>query len=290
MTAVDKAAIAWTIAIVVIGVAIASMGGQIQSPSTSATAKAPVMEQEMATTKQPETVKDTIPGWDRAESIQDPGIGHETHQLAVLLAPSEKIYSGTLQYDASEPIQLVSLKGPLNPTDSYNGPIWTPDGKTKFALTLVDNKKAKGSWNFEGNALAVHTFRTTQFIVDYKVDYTISEPMKMKEEKAMEKPKGPKTVMVSMPTGTSVPGCEETNKCFIPASVSIKVGDTVVWSNDDSAAHTVTSGSPTNGPSGVFDSSLLIAGGTYEHTFASAGKVDYFCMVHPWMVGNVQVS
>ncbi len=291
MTAVDKAAIAWTIAIVVIGVAIAGMGDQLQSPATS---DAPVMGKETAATKQPETIKATIPGWDRAESIQDPGIGHETHQLAVLLAPSDKIYSGTLQYDASEPIQLVSLKGPLSPDGDYDGPIWTPDGDTKFALTLVDNRNAKGTWDFEGNALAVHTFRTSTFIIDYKVDYTVSEAMMtekpMMEEPVMEEPSGPVTVEVSLPSGTSVPGCEVANECFVPASVSINVGDTVVWSNDDSAAHTVTSGSAVDGPSLVFDSSLLIAGGTFEHTFDSSGTEDYYCMVHPWMVGDVKVS
>ncbi len=291
MTAVDKAAIAWTIAIVIVGVAIAGMGDQLQSPATT---EAPVMEKESAATKQPETIKATIPGWDRAESIQDPGIGHETHQLAVLLAPSDKIYSGTLQYDASEPIQLVSLKGPLSPDGDYDGPIWTPDGDTKFALTLVDNRSAKGTWDFEGNALAVHTFRTSTFIIDYKVDYTISEAMMTEkpkmEEPVMEEPSGPVTVEVSLPSGTSVPGCEVANECFVPASVSINVGDTVVWSNDDSAAHTVTSGSAVDGPSLVFDSSLLIAGGTFEHTFDSSGTEDYYCMVHPWMVGDVKVS
>ena len=106
----------------------------------------------------------------------------------------------------------------------------------------------------------------------------------------MEEPTGPMTVEVSIPSGTSVPGCEESNKCFIPSSVSIMKGDTVVWSNDDTAAHTVTSGSPANGPSGMFDSSLLIGGKSFEHTFDSSGSVDYFCMVHPWMTGSVQVS
>jgi len=106
----------------------------------------------------------------------------------------------------------------------------------------------------------------------------------------MEEPTGPMTVEVSIPAGTSVPGCEETNKCFIPSSVSIMKGDTVVWSNDDSAAHTVTSGSPADGPSGMFDSSLLIGGKSFEHTFDSSGSVDYFCMVHPWMTGSIQVS
>ena len=101
---------------------------------------------------------------------------------------------------------------------------------------------------------------------------------------------GPMTVTVSVPVGTSVPGCEETDECYIPTSVSISVGDTVSWSNDDTAAHTVTSGTPTEGPDGNFDSSLFMAGTTYEVTFDEAGSYDYFCMVHPWMIGDVQVS
>jgi len=101
---------------------------------------------------------------------------------------------------------------------------------------------------------------------------------------------GPMSVDVSIPTGTAVPGCEETNECYLPQDVSINAGDTVIWSNTDTAAHTVTSGSPTDGPDGIFDSSLFMAGATFEVTFDDSGSYDYFCMVHPWMQGNVQVS
>ena len=44
------------------------------------------------------------------------------------------------------------------------------------------------------------------------------------------------------------------------------------------------------GPSGVFDSSLLMASANYAFTFDEAGSYDYFCMVHPWMVGSVSVN
>jgi len=47
---------------------------------------------------------------------------------------------------------------------------------------------------------------------------------------------------VSVPSGSSVPGCEQTNECWIPNEVTVDVGGTVTWSNDDTAAHTVTSG------------------------------------------------
>jgi predicted secreted protein with PEFG-CTERM motif len=69
------------------------------------------------------------------------------------------------------------------------------------------------------------------------------------------------------------------------------MGGTVTWENVDNAAHTVTSGSPADGPDGVFDSSLIMAGGaTFSHTFDDAGTYDYFCMVHPWMAGTVNVA
>ena len=101
---------------------------------------------------------------------------------------------------------------------------------------------------------------------------------------------GPQTVTISMPSGTSVPGCEETNACFVPASVTVNKGDTVIWSNDDTAAHTVTSGTPTGGPDGVFDSGLSLAGSSFEIVADTSGSFDYFCMVHPWMIGNLRVN
>jgi plastocyanin len=118
----------------------------------------------------------------------------------------------------------------------------------------------------------------------------VEEVMPEPVEEAMPEPTGPQTVMVDMPAGTAVPGCEETNECYIPASITINAGDTVQWTNSDTAAHTVTGGSTAEGPSGVFDSSLVLGGASYSFTFEEAGNYDYFCMVHPWMVGNVQVN
>lgn len=115
---------------------------------------------------------------------------------------------------------------------------------------------------------------------------SVSEPRIEEVPTAM----GPKTIEVEIPTGTSVPGCEETNECYISASVTINVGDTIIWTNADTAAHTITSGSPADGPDGKFDSSLVMGGATFEVTFDESGSYDYFCMVHPWMKGNVQVN
>jgi len=97
-------------------------------------------------------------------------------------------------------------------------------------------------------------------------------------------------VEVNNAPGSSVPGCEETNECFIPSPVNIAIGDTVKWVNDDTAAHTSTSGSPADGPDGNWDSSLIIAGSSFSNTFDAAGEYPYFCMVHPWMSGMVIVG
>ena len=109
------------------------------------------------------------------QSMLDPGIGHETHQIAILLPPSDKIYKGILSYDASEPIQLIALHGPLAEGEDNGQPIWTPDGETKFALTIIDPETSMGSWLFTGNALAVHTMNEEQFTVSYSVSYMEKE-------------------------------------------------------------------------------------------------------------------
>jgi len=100
----------------------------------------------------------------------------------------------------------------------------------------------------------------------------------------------PMELLISLPTGSGVPGCDETNECFLPYNVSIGVGATITWSNDDTAAHTVTSGIVAEGPDGLFDSSIFMSGTTFEFTFNDAGTYDYFCMVHPWMTGIINVD
>ena len=99
---------------------------------------------------------------------------------------------------------------------------------------------------------------------------------------------GGMSATVENAAGSSSPGCEP--DCFIPSTVVITVGGTVTWENTDTMAHTSSSGTPADGPDGVFDSSLVMAGASFSHTFDSAGTFDYFCMVHPWMEGTVIVE
>lgn len=74
---------------------------------------------------------------------------------------------------------------------------------------------------------------------------------------------------------------------FSPATITIKVGTTVTWTNQDSAAHTVTSDSSSKES---FDSGSMAKGKTFSHTFKTAGTFDYICTFHPDMMGKVEVT
>jgi len=98
------------------------------------------------------------------------------------------------------------------------------------------------------------------------------------------------TYNVSNAPGSSTPGCENTNSCFIPNVLNIQVGDSVIWTNDDTTVHTITSGTSSGGTDGAFDSDLIQPGNSYSITFPNAYSYNYFCVVHPWMEGIVTVT
>ncbi len=95
-----------------------------------------------------------------------------------------------------------------------------------------------------------------------------------------------------------VPGASTlTDTAVSPNPIEAKVGQTVVWTNDDTAFHTVTSGIIGAADAGkLFDSglagptALTSKGKTFEHTFDAAGEIDYHCTLHPAMTGKVIVT
>ena len=102
-------------------------------------------------------------------------------------------------------------------------------------------------------------------------------------------------------SGTKVSIVEEASEmgdqAYDPNPVKVKVGDTVTWTNDDSQAHTITSGTDSSDPNmgKEFDSSpglstLLSTNQKFSHKFDTAGEFPYFCQLHPTMIGKVVVS
>ncbi|GKS66616.1 hypothetical protein YTPLAS73_01630 [Nitrosarchaeum sp.] len=96
--------------------------------------------------------------------------------------------------------------------------------------------------------------------------------------------------LVSIPKGTSVPGCEGRDECYDPPNPIIFVGGEVIWKNNDNNAHTVTSGTTLEGPDGNFDSGLLKPNEVFSHKFDKVGEYQYFCMIHPWAKGSIIVK
>jgi len=94
---------------------------------------------------------------------------------------------------------------------------------------------------------------------------------------------------IDIKRGSSVPGCEKSNSCYNVHNFSIEAGDAVTWRNMDSAAHTITGGTPSKGPDGRFDSSMIGPGETFTLTFTYADRFPFFCLVHPWVIGSVNV-
>jgi plastocyanin len=99
-------------------------------------------------------------------------------------------------------------------------------------------------------------------------------------------------VIVRIPQGAS----ELTDDAYTPNPVEVNVGDTVTWINDDLTTHTSTSGSSSSGSTGMFggtdDSPEIIGpeGDTQSFTFDEVGQFEYYCTLHPNMVGTVVVT
>jgi plastocyanin len=76
------------------------------------------------------------------------------------------------------------------------------------------------------------------------------------------------------------------NFAFVPTTLTVKVGAKVVWTNDDSDAHTVTS----QGSGGALNSKAMNTGDTFSYTFTSPGTYSYLCTIHPFMTASVTVT
>ncbi|MBI3537261.1 MAG: LysM peptidoglycan-binding domain-containing protein [Chloroflexi bacterium] len=80
------------------------------------------------------------------------------------------------------------------------------------------------------------------------------------------------------------------NISFLPATLTLARGSTVTWTNIDTIAHTVSSGTP-GVLSGLFRSNQLAPGQTFSFSFSQAGAVQYFCEIHgAQMTGTITIQ
>lgn len=93
------------------------------------------------------------------------------------------------------------------------------------------------------------------------------------------------TVAVSIPQNAMTLG----SNAYDPNPVQITPGITVTWTNNDTVPHTVTSMLDNSDPR-FWDSGIIPPGGSFSRQFNDEGDFDYFCTLHPAMVGTVMVD
>jgi len=105
---------------------------------------------------------------------------------------------------------------------------------------------------------------------------------------------------IKIPSGASDPGApffwSEKNTGVTTGEITVYPGDSITWSNGDSAFHTITSVSPSSietgdfEEDGLFDSGFFTAGKSYTRQFNDQGDFYYYCTLHPYMNGVVHVT
>ena len=139
------------------------------------------------------------------------------------------------------------------------------------------------------------------FILSFYVDkdhFSVSFAQNSGNDNSTEK-------IVTIPKGSANPEVDITKfsakKWYDPSPITININDTVKWINNDTEPHTVTSGlgggigsaasiNIKGKPSGLFDSGSFKPGESYSLKFNKSGTYNYFCTIHPWMEGIVNVK
>ncbi|HEX7032949.1 MAG TPA: multicopper oxidase domain-containing protein [Nitrososphaera sp.] len=87
------------------------------------------------------------------------------------------------------------------------------------------------------------------------------------------------TILIPQDSGTKTSG-----KTFTPQAALVSPGETVTWTNNDPVPHTVDS------KDGSISSGYIAKGQSFQYTFAEPGTYEYYCSLHPWMVGSIRVA
>lgn len=127
----------------------------------------------------------------------------------------------------------------------------------------------------------------------------IMVPLSSAEGQQQQGDTSSEAVTVTIPKGAANPTSDLTFQnlanWYEPKRLTVSVGDTIVWKNEDSEPHTVTSGRGTGLASaqtnekgisdGIFDSDLFASEESWCYTFYTPETYTYFCVIHPWMEG-----
>ncbi len=97
-------------------------------------------------------------------------------------------------------------------------------------------------------------------------------------------PTGPTAISTAASVPVTGPQVSIANFTFSPNTLTVPIGSTVTWINQDDIPHTVTS------VDGIFKSDGLDTGDQFSFKFTKPGTYAYYCSIHPKMVGKIIVK
>jgi plastocyanin len=98
----------------------------------------------------------------------------------------------------------------------------------------------------------------------------------------MQEAVSPQIQQITIAYGSSFPN---NTKFYDPPLASVPMGTKVNWTNNDVSFHTVTFVTK-----GIFDSGIIPPGNSTSNTFSKQGIFNYFCKIHPYMIGELRIG
>lgn len=242
-------------------------------------------------------------------TASSPGAQAGPFQVIDLLPVREdgRVYVGWLTFTATKPIMVAPMQTygvanetfgtdfgdlfvfPGGPNGTLVAPaLITPEYGEQIEAQIPMPETYSASVPFAGNGLSVGNLNGESFMVSYTLHaMTYIPEVTNNVQSAITNETEVEGTRVSI-----VPGAAFQNEtAFDPNPVTVKVGDNVTWVNDDPDPHTVTSGSFGDQDAGdEFDSGYLGPHRSFSYTFDEPGEYEYFCIIHPNMVGTVVVE
>ncbi|RMW37155.1 MAG: hypothetical protein EA446_07665, partial [Nitrosopumilus sp.] len=204
----------------------------------------------------------------------------EIHHLAIYLDIQDNSGKDALTYiivDKDKPVKIVDPEGYIDDIVLNT----SLEGTDFYYILDLTFKKAMNEtdlfvevWNENRDVSYLQMYDAFEIIDPALVEEKIEEI--------------PSLVEVKITHDASSPICKSTNSCYTPKVANILEGGFVIWENQDSFLHTVTSGIPKTGADGKFNE-IITPGNSFRYQFDTKGIYNYFCVIHPWASGIIKV-
>ncbi len=206
---------------------------------------------------------------EEVEVVGEMPAGAQIHSISILEGSAEQ---GNLDYDPDESHVQQGYIIEWTNNDSF---AHTVTSSLDFGETFDSGLLSSGEkFLLDTTDLSLGEYEYLCIVHPWMIAYLVVEEIREVQ-----------ITVVSIPQGA---GFQQPGQVYYDSNlVTVAIGNTVSWVNDDEQVHTVTSGTPTGGPDGLFDSGMISSGGSFHQTFDTVGTFDYYCIVHPWMQGTV---